>query len=89
VVSIRPNVSISEAAKLIVSNRISGLPVVGDRGKLIGMVTEGDLLRRVETGTARRRSRWLEFVIGPGQLASEYVQSHGRKVRNVMTPDPR
>ena len=48
----------------------------------------GDLLRRTETGTQRRRSRWLEFLIGPGRLADEYTRSHGRKVIDVMTPDP-
>jgi CBS domain-containing protein len=88
VVSISPNASIAEAAHMMLSNRISGLPVVGDQGDLIGIVTEGDLLRRVETGTVHRRSRWLEFLIGPGRLASEYVQSHSRKVRDVMTPNP-
>jgi CBS domain-containing protein len=88
VVSINADASVSDAAQVMLSNRISGLPVVGDQGNLIGIVTEGDLLRRVETGTMRRRSRWLEFIIGPGRLASEYVQSHSRKVRDVMTPNP-
>jgi CBS domain-containing protein len=88
VVSISPDASIADAAKMMLSNRISGLPVVGDQGNIIGILTEGDLLRRVETGTVRHRSRWLEFFIGSGQLASEYVQSHSRKVRDVMTPTP-
>jgi CBS-domain-containing membrane protein len=51
-------------------------------------VTEGDFLRRAETGTQRRRPRWLEFLIGPGRLADEYTRSHGRKVNEIMTPDP-
>jgi CBS domain-containing protein len=88
VVSINPDASVADAAQMMLSNRISGLPVIEDQGNLIGIVTEGDLLRRAETGTLRRRSRWLEFLIGPGQLASEYVQSHSRKVRDVMTADP-
>jgi CBS domain-containing protein len=88
VVSIHPNASISEAAQSMVSNQISGLPVVGEQGNLIGIVTESDLLRRVETGTTRRRSRWIELFTGPGQLASEYVQSHARRVEDVMTPNP-
>jgi predicted transcriptional regulator len=49
-------------------------------------VTEGDLLRRAETGTERQRPRWLELLLGPGRLANEYVHSHGRKVKEVMTP---
>src|SRR5262249_18475060 len=63
-------------------------PVVDDKGSLVGIVTEGDFLRRAETGTERKRPRWLEFFTRPGRLADEYVQSHGRKVSEVMTPDP-
>ena len=88
VVSVRPDTSISDAAQLMLSASISGLPVVGDGGNLLGILTEGDLLRRAETGTMRRRSRWLEFITGAGQLASEYVHSHSRKVQDVMTPNP-
>jgi predicted transcriptional regulator len=51
-------------------------------------VTEGDLLRRAETGTERKRPRWLEFLVGPGRLADEYTRTHGRKVTDVMTADP-
>jgi CBS domain-containing protein len=65
---------------------ISGLPVVDDAGHLVGIVTEGDFLRRTETGTERRhRPRWLEFLLGPRRLADEYVHSHSRKVEEVMT----
>jgi CBS-domain-containing membrane protein len=51
-------------------------------------VTEGDFLRRVEIGTQRHRPKWLEFLIGPGRLAAEYVHTSGRKIEEVMTPDP-
>jgi CBS domain-containing protein len=54
----------------------------------VGIVTEGDFLRRAETGTQRQRPSWLEYLIGPGRLADEYTRSHGRKVGEVMTPDP-
>ena len=57
----------------MLQNRISGLPVVDADGNLVGMVTEGDFLRRGEIGTERRRPKWLEFLIGPGRLADEYV----------------
>jgi CBS domain-containing protein len=67
--------------------KISGLPVVDAAGTLVGMVTEGDFLRRVETDTQRRRPRWIEFLLGPGRLASEYVHSSGRKVEEVMTSE--
>ncbi len=49
------------------------------------IVTEGDFLRRAETGTQRRRPRWLEYLVGPGRLADEYTRSHGRKVYEIMT----
>ena len=88
IVSVNPESSISEAAQLMILNRISGLPVLDERGKLVGIVTEGDLLRRVETGTERRRPRWLEFLVGPGRLATEYVHTHGRRIQEVMTSSP-
>ena len=72
----------------MLQNRISGLPVVDDDGELVGIVTEGDFLRRGELGTQRRRPKWLEFIVGPGRLAEEYVRTSGRKVEEVMTPDP-
>jgi CBS domain-containing protein len=88
VVSVGPDASILEAMQLMLANRISGLPVIAEGDKLVGIVTEGDFLRRAETGTKRARRRWLEFFMGPGKLADEYVQTHGRKVFQVMTPNP-
>ena len=85
VVSVDPDASVAEAAQLMLQRRISGLPVVDQAGELVGVITEGDFLRRAEMGTQRRRSRWIEILIGPGQLASEYVQTSGRKVHQVMT----
>ena len=86
-VSISPDASILEAIRVMLQRRFSGLPVVDTSGALVGIVTEGDLLRRTETGTQRKRPRWIEFLIGPGRLATEYVQTSGRKVREVMSQD--
>jgi CBS domain-containing protein len=88
VVSVSPDASILEAVRLMLQNRISGLPVVDAQGVLVGVVTEGDFLRRAETGTQRKRARWIEFLMGSGEFADEYVHTHGRKVANVMTPTP-
>jgi CBS domain-containing protein len=88
VISVRGDESILKAARLMLQNRISGLPVVDANGALVGVVTEGDFLRRGEIGTTRQRPKWLEFLVGPGRLASEYVHESGRKVAEVMTPDP-
>jgi CBS domain-containing protein len=87
VITIRSDAAVKEAVRVMLQNRISGLPVVDAAGKLVGIVTEGDFLRRAEVGTERRRPHWLEFVLGPGRLADEYVHAHGRNVAQVMTPD--
>lgn len=88
VISVAPDAGILEAIRLMLAHHISGLPVIAASGELAGVVTEGDFLRRSETGTERKRPRWLEFLLGPGRLAGEYVHTHGRTVRDVMTPTP-
>jgi CBS domain-containing protein len=85
---ISPDASITDAIRLMLERRFSGLPVVDAGGSVVGIVTEGDLLRRAETGTQRKRARWIEFLMS-GRLATEYVQTSGRKVGDVMTPDVR
>jgi CBS domain-containing protein len=88
VISVSPDTTVVEAVRLMLQNRISGLPVVGADGMLVGMVTEGDFLRRAENGTERRRPRWLELVLGPGRAALDFTHSHGRKIEEVMSNDP-
>lgn len=87
VICVRPEASVREAVQLMLENKISGLPVVDNDGVLVGIVSEGDFLRRAETGTTRTRPRWLQFIAGPGKLADDYVHAHGRKVEEVMTGD--
>ncbi len=89
VVSISPDASVMEAVRLMLQHKISGLPVVDAAGDLQGVLTEGDFLRRAETGTERKHSRVIEFLLGPGRLATDYVHASGRKVSEVMTPDVR
>lgn len=86
VISIAPIDSMKKAAQLMLQYDMSGFPVM-DRGKLVGIVTEGDFLRRAEIGTERHRTRWIELLVAPGQLADEYAHAHGRKVEEVMTRD--
>ena len=88
VISVGPDDAVSQAARIMLQRHISGLPVIDQKGGLVGIVTEGDFLRRAETGTQRRRPRWLEYLIGPGRLADEYTRAHGRKVSEIMTADP-
>ena len=87
VVSVDPDATVLHAARLMLQHHISGLPVVDKQGALVGVLSEGDFLRRSETRTERRRSRWLEFLMGPGRIAGDYVHSHGNKVSEVMTAD--
>jgi CBS domain-containing protein len=87
VISVSTQASILEAVRLMLQHKISGLPVFDESGKLAGIVSEGDFLRRAETDTLRRRPRWIEFFVGPGKLADEYVHASTRKVSEVMTAD--
>jgi CBS domain-containing protein len=87
VVTVGADTSIGQAIALMLDHHVSGLPVLAGDGELVGILTEGDLLRRTETGTERQRPRWLEFLRGPGRLAEDYVQTHGRKVGEIMTED--
>src|SRR5512136_68693 len=88
VISVTPDCSISEMAKRMQEYRVSGLPVLNEAGALVGIVTEGDCLRRMETGTESKRSGWRSFLTSPETLANEYIRSHARKVSEVMTPNP-
>src|SRR5262245_34454869 len=85
VVSVQPETTILQAADLMLRHGISGLPVVDSDGHIVGIVTESDFLRRAETGTQRQRSRWVQFFVGPGRLAEDYVRSRSRRVEDVMT----
>jgi len=87
VLTVDQDASVLEAVRLMLQRKISGLPVVDASGTLVGMVTEGDFLRRSEMGTERHHPRWIEFFMGAGRLADEYVHASGRKVRDVMTPE--
>ncbi len=86
VVTVAPDATILEAANTMLKHHVSGLPVVDATGKLVGIVSEGDFIRRGEIGTQKKRSRWLTFLMGAD--ATQYVREHGRKVSEVMTHEP-
>ncbi|HLN08072.1 MAG TPA: CBS domain-containing protein [Xanthobacteraceae bacterium] len=83
VISVGPAAPILDAARLMLENHISGLPVI-DAGSLASSAKK-DLLRRQEIGTERQQSRWLDAFLGPPEEAAAYVHSHGMKVGEVMT----
>lgn len=85
--TVAPEATIDEAVSILLSIPASGLPVLDGSGRLVGIVSESDFLHRVEIGTAKRRPRWIEFLLGPGEVAEAYVMSHSRKVSDVMTRD--
>ena len=88
VITVTPDDTILTAAKLMIERHVSGLPVVDTAGKLVGIVSEGDFIRRSEIGTQKKRGRWLKFLLGTGEAATEYVHEHGKKISEVMTRDP-
>jgi CBS domain-containing protein len=89
VITVSPETTVQELAKLLSEKGISGAPVVDANNRLVGLVSEGDLLHRAETGTERRvqrrRSWWLDSVVAEEELARDYVKAHGRTVADIMT----
>jgi CBS domain-containing protein len=89
VITVSPETTVQELAKILSEKGISGAPVVDANQRLVGIVSEGDLLHRAETGTERRvqrrRSWWLDSVAAEEELARDYVKAHGRTVADIMT----
>jgi CBS domain-containing protein len=85
VVTVTPDTPLADAMRTMLRERISGLPVVDAQGGLAGVLTEGDLMRRAETGTEPTHPAWLRFLLGPGRMAREFTASHARHVGEVMT----
>jgi len=91
VITVEPDTAVQELATLLSDRGISGVPVLDRDNRLVGVVSEGDLLHRAETGTERRtqrrRSRWLDNFASDQEAARDYVKAHGRTVREIMTRD--
>ncbi len=85
VVTATPDHTVQEAAGLMVENGISGLPVVDKSGKLVGIVSESDLMRHAEAGTDHHRSWWLRALMGRDGLAREFVKENAQRVSDVMS----
>lgn len=88
VISVSLDTELRDIAGLLLEHRISALPVLAEDGRVLGIVSEGDLMRRVETGTERRKSWWLREFFSAGMSASDYIKTHGRKAAEIMTPNP-
>jgi len=86
-ITVDADTTVYDAAMLMLQKHVSGLPVVDRNGKPIGIISQGDFIRRSEIGTQRKRGRWLRFLLGPGQRADDFVHEHGRKVGEIMTTE--
>jgi CBS domain-containing protein len=87
VITARKSATVREVAKILLEKRISAVPVVDNVGKLVGIVTESDLMRRAEAGTEHPYSWWVHFIAGDAMIAADYVKSHAAKVEDVMTSE--
>lgn len=88
VITIGTEAPVRDAINMMLSHRVSGLPVVDSSGKLTGILSQGDFIRRAEIGTEKRRGRWLSLLAGADRTALDFSRQHGRKVGEVMTPNP-
>ncbi|WP_445217080.1 CBS domain-containing protein [Bradyrhizobium sp. Pa8] len=87
VLTVDANATVREIAQLLLARRISAVPVVDADNKILGIVSEGDLMHRAEAGTERSYSWWLRALTGDAQLATDYVKSHAVMVNDIMTRD--
>lgn len=88
VITIGPDVSVADAINTMLAHHVSGLPVVDSGGRLVGILSEGDFIRRAELGTERKPGRWLTMLAGADRAAIDFVREHGRKVHEIMTESP-
>jgi CBS domain-containing protein len=87
VITVGKSATVREVATILLEKRISAVPVIDDAGKVVGIVTEGDLIHRAEAGTERPYSWWVHFLAGDATIAADYAKSHARRVEDVMTTD--
>jgi CBS domain-containing protein len=87
VITTGPDASVQDVANLLLSNRISAVPIVDADDGILGIVSEGDLINRADTATAHRKSWWLNALASNDALAIEYTKTHSRRVSDVMTHD--
>ena len=85
--TVLPETPLLEAAHKMLENHVSGLPVLDASGKLVGIVSEGDFLRRSEIGTQQKRPRWLQYFLSPAHSANNFIHERGgRKQGNRDQP---
>lgn len=85
VISVPVDMAVPEIAKLMLDRRVSAVPVVDTGERVVGIISEGDLMRRPELGTDKPRSRWLRLFMGDEDRARDYVKTHGGHANDVMS----
>jgi CBS domain-containing protein len=85
VATVRSETSVRDIAALMMEKHISGAPVVGDDGTIVGIVSEGDLLHRAEVGTERKQEWWFRVFADSDAAAREYAKAHRLAARDVMS----
>src|SRR5690606_31493154 len=85
VITVRNDANVKDIAQILIEHHISAVPVVDERGALVGIVSEGDLIRRTETGTEKTWSSWLDFLVSNGSRADAYVKANARRASDIMT----
>ncbi|PDT78424.1 CBS domain-containing protein [Bradyrhizobium sp. C9] len=85
VITVGADATVRQVASTLLQHRISAVPIVDAGGRIVGIVTEGDLMHRAEAGTERPYSWWLRLLAGDAQMASDYVKSHAARVKDIMT----
>jgi CBS domain-containing protein len=86
-ICVTPELPVQAVVNTLIKNEISAVPVVSIDGRLVGIISEGDLVRRIEIGTDKALSSWLEFFVDRRTLAQEFAKSHGLKAKDIMTSD--
>lgn len=87
ILTVTPETDIGEIAQTLLNAHISAVPVIGEDGNLLGIVSEGDLIHRVESDTRRRQSWWLRLFDTPEEPAQRFLREYGRRACDVMTKD--
>ncbi len=88
VIAAAPNMTVREVAKIMIDRGVSALPVINEDAQIVGIISEGDLIRRAETGTEIKASWWLDLLTSAQTLQERFLKSHGMNVSDVMTHDP-
>lgn len=87
ILTVTPETDVGEIARTMLDAHISAIPVIGEDGSLLGIVSEGDLMHRIESETRRRPSWWLRLLATPQEPAERYLREFGRRARDVMTKE--